>query len=283
MTFSIVARLDGGVPGIDGPAWGVAVASKFLAAGAAVPSATAGAGAVASQAYANLAYHEQARLLLADGAFAAAVVAALTDDDELAAQRQVGIVDAVGGSATFTGGECFDWAGGVTGDGYAIQGNILTGPEVVEAMEHAWLAHPDEPLARRLLAALLAGDRAGGDSRGRQSAAVLVVAEGAGYGGGNDVSVDLRVDDHRDPVVELGRLLDIHQLLFGRPESTLPMTGEVAARLRAALDTLGYRDQDLEAALNAAAGIENLEERIVPGAVDPVVLEYLESLAAGDG
>ena len=282
MTFSIVARLDDGVPGIDGPAWGVAVASKFLAAGAVVPSAWAGTGAVASQAFANLRYHDQARALLTDGLSAPEVVAALTAGDDLAAQRQVGVVDAEGGSASFTGVECGDWAGGLTGEGYSIQGNMLTGADVVPAMEQAWLAHGDLPLSRRLAAALLAGDRAGGDRRGRQSAALLVVAPGAGYGGGSDVAVDLRVDDHRDPVVELERLLGIHELLFGRPETTWPLEGKIADRLRAALDALGYRQGDLEVALNAAAGVENLEERIVPGAVDPVVLDYLEARAAGN-
>jgi uncharacterized Ntn-hydrolase superfamily protein len=280
MTFSIVARMDDGVPGVFGPAWGVAVASKFLAAGAAVPGAWAGGGAMATQAYANLAYLVEGGRLLAGGATASDVVAVLTSSDDLSAQRQLGVVDAAGGSATFTGTECFRWAGGVTGTDYAIQGNILTGPEVVAAMETAWLGDPSAPLARRLVAALLAGDRAGGDSRGRQSAAVLVVADHAGYGGGNDVAVDLRVDDHRDPVVELTRLLDLHHLLFGRPESSLPMTGETAARLRRALDALGYQEPDLAAALVLAAGIENLEERLLPGAVDPVVLDYLEELAA---
>jgi uncharacterized Ntn-hydrolase superfamily protein len=280
MTFSIVARMADGVPGVPGPAWGVAVASKFLAAGSVVPGAWAGSGAIATQAFANLAYLPSGRRLLAAGDGAAAVVDAITSQDDDVDKRQVGVVDAIGGSATFTGLECFAWAGGRTGDGYAIQGNILTGPEVVEAMEQAWLADADAPMARRLVAALLAGDRAGGDRRGRQSAAVLVVADGAGYGGGSDVAVDLRVDDHRDPVVELGRLLDLHELVFGRPETTEPLSGETAERLRRALDALGYRDPDLEIALAAAAGVENLEERLVPGAVDPIVLEHLEALVA---
>jgi uncharacterized Ntn-hydrolase superfamily protein len=279
MTFSIVALLDGGVPGVPGPAWGVAVASKFLAAGAVVPGARAGVGAVATQALANVRYLPDGLAALAEGDSATDVLTALTSADASAGQRQAGVVDAVGRSATFTGGECFAWAGGVSGDGYAIQGNILTGPEVVQAMETAWHSGSG-PLADRLVAALLAGDRAGGDSRGRQSAAVLVVAEAAGYGGGNDVAVDLRVDDHADPVVELRRLLDVHTLLFGRPEQTLPLDAETSRRLRAALDALGFPDPDLQVALNAAAGIENLEERMVPDAVDVLVLEHLERLAA---
>jgi uncharacterized Ntn-hydrolase superfamily protein len=148
-------------------------------------------------------------------------------------------------------------------------------------MERAFLASdPADPLALRLHAALLAGDRAGGDSRGRQSAAILVGGVGAGYGGGSDIAVDLRVDDHPDPVVELGRLLRIHDLLFGKPTETWPLEGEAADRLRRALDTLGYADPDLTRALEHAAGVENLEERLVPGAIDPVVLVYLEERAS---
>jgi uncharacterized Ntn-hydrolase superfamily protein len=281
MTFSIVARLNDGIPGVAGPAWGVAVASKFLAAGAVVPGAWAGVGAVATQAFANVRYLPEGRALLVEGAPAADVLASLTSADDLAEQRQAGVVDAMGGSASFTGSDCFAWAGGVTSDGVAVQGNTLAGPQVIAAMHAAWLeSDQSTPLSRRLLAALTAGDRAGGDRRGRQSAALLVVGAGAGYGGGSDVAVDLRVDDHADPVVELARLLDIHELLFGHPESTLPLEGVTAERLRRALDALGFSDPDLERALEGAAGIENLEERLVPGAVDPVVLAHLERLAA---
>lgn len=275
MTFSIVARSD------DGARLGVAVASKFLAVGAAVPGARIGAGAIATQAWANLAYVPDGLALLEAGAGAQGAVDALTSADPQARDRQLGIVDASGGSASFTGEGCFPWAGGRTGPGYAIQGNILAGEEVVEAMESAWRDGSDLPLARRLLAALAAGDLAGGDRRGRQSAALLVLAPGGGYGGGSDVEVDLRVDDHADPVPELERLLGIHDLLFGRPVETLPLAGEPAARLRRALDALGWDDPDLERALLACAGVENLEERMVPGRLDPVVLAYLEDRAAG--
>ena len=275
MTFSIVARSP------DGERWGVAVASKFLAAGAVVPGVRAPLGAIATQSFANLRYLPDGFALLTDGRSAQEALDALVVADDGRAQRQAGIVDGLGRAATFTGGDCLPWAGGVTGSGYAIQGNILTGPEVVAEMERAFLASdPAEPLAVRLHAALLAGDRAGGDSRGRQSAAVLVGGVGAGYGGGSDIAVDLRVDDHDDPVVELGRLLRMHDLVFGRPTETWPVEGEVADRLRRALDALGYVDPDLEQALERAAGIENLEERLVPGAVDPVVLAYLEERAA---
>jgi len=275
MTFSIVAR------SAEGDRWGVAVASKFLAAGAVVPGVLAPLGAIATQSFANLRYLPDGFALLAEGRSAQEALDALIAADDGRDQRQAGIVDGQGGAATFTGADCMSWAGGVTGPGYAIQGNILTGPEVVAAMEAAFIASDTaEPLAHRLHAALLAGDRAGGDSRGRQSAAILVGGVGAGYGGGSDIAVDLRVDDHHDPVVELGRLLGIHHLLFGKPAESWPLEAETAERLRRALDALGYDDPDLERALERAAGVENLEERLVPGAVDPVVLAYLEDRAA---
>ena len=275
MTFSIVAR------SADGDRWGVAVASKFLAAGAVVPGVRAPLGAIATQSFANLRYIPDGFALLAEGRSAHEALESLVLDDEDHGQRQAGIVDGRGRAATFTGEDCLPWAGGVIGPGYAIQGNILTGPEVVSEMERAFLASDrSAPLAHRLHAALLAGDRAGGDSRGRQSAAVLVGGLGAGYGGGSDIAVDLRVDDHPDPVVDLGRLLRMHDLLFGKPTETWPLEGDVADRLRRALDALGYRDPDLLDALEHAAGVENLEERLVPGAVDPVVLTYLEERAA---
>ena len=275
MTFSIVAR------SAEGDRWGVAVASKFLAAGAVVPGVRAPLGAIATQSFANLRYLPDGFALLAEGRSAQEALDALIAADDGRDQRQAGIVDGQGGASTFTGADCMTWAGGVTGPGYAIQGNILTGPEVVAAMEAAFIASgAAEPLAHRLHAALLAGDRAGGDSRGRQSAAILVGGVGAGYGGGSDIAVDLRVDDHHDPVVELGRLLGIHDLLFGKPAESWPLEAETADRLRRALDALGYDDPDLERALERAAGVENLEERLLPGAVDPVVLAYLEDRAA---
>lgn len=273
MTFSIVAR------SADGSAHGVAVASKFLAVGAAVPAAAAGLGAIATQSYANLAYRPQGLALLATGVSAAGVIAGLTAADDGRDHRQAGVVAATGDGATFTGAGCHSWAGGVAGDGFAIQGNILTGPEVVAAMRDAWLAsEPAAPLARRLHAALLAGDRAGGDRRGRQSAALLVVAKGQGYGGTSDVVADLRVDDHADPTVELGRLLDLHALYFGKPDpaALLDLVGDLAEEVRARLAGLGHTGE-LDAALSAWAGVENLEERIVPGRVDPLVLAHLRS------
>jgi uncharacterized Ntn-hydrolase superfamily protein len=262
MTFSVVGRLD--------DALGVAVASKFLAVGAAVPAAEVGVGAVATQSYANLAYRPDGLAMLRSGRTAQETLDALTAADEGRDQRQAGVVDATGRAATFTGAGCHEWAGGRTGDGYAVQGNILTGPEVVEAMEAAWLASSG-PLPDRLLAALAAGDEAGGDQRGRQSAALLVVRPQSGYGGQSDVEVDLRADDHPAPVGELRRLLDLHRLYFGKPDpaTLLDLEGELAAEVRRRLDALGYPT------LEDWAGVENYEERMVPGKVDPLVLAKL--------
>jgi uncharacterized Ntn-hydrolase superfamily protein len=274
MTFSIVAR------SADGVAHGVAVASKFLAAGAAVPAAEAAVGALATQSYANLAYRPQGLALLRTGTAAADVVAGLTAADPDRESRQLGVVGRTGDGATYTGSGCHGWAGGRIGDGYAIQGNILTGPEVAAAMETAWLASdPAGALAYRLLAALRAGDGAGGDRRGRQSAALYVVAPGQGYGGSSDIVVDLRVDDHPDPCAELARLLDIHTLLFGKPDpaTLLPLRDAVADEVRALLTARGHTASDLDAALSDWAGIENLEERMVPGHIDPLVLTHLRT------
>jgi len=282
MTFSIVAR------SADGGALGVAVASKFLGAGAAVPAALADVGAVATQSYANLAYRPQALALLGTGVAAIETVAALIAADAGPVDhRQVGVVGATGDGATFTGPACHDWAGGAAGDGYAIQGNMLAGPGVVADMRARWLAESGQSrLAYRLLAALRAGDLAGGDRRGRQSAALLVVAKGMGYGGASDVMVDLRVDDHPDPVTELARLLEMHTLYFERPDpATLidldsPTGAEVRERLAAAGHPAGPTLAELDEALASWAGIENLEERVVAGAIDPLVLSHLRAGAA---
>jgi uncharacterized Ntn-hydrolase superfamily protein len=277
VTFSIVAR------SADGKALGVAVASKFLGVGAAVPAVLADIGAVATQSYANLAYRPQALALLSSGVSAPFTVQALiAGDSGLVPQRQVGVVGASGPGATFTGGECYPWAGGVAGDGYAIQGNMLAGPAVVDAIEAAWQSAPSLSFPYRLLEALGAGDEAGGDRRGRQSAALLVAAKGLGYGGTSDIWVDLRVDDHPDPVAELLRLMELHTLYFERPdpETLIPLSGEVAAEVRTSLTTLGETDPDLDRALASWAGIENLEERLVAGVIDPLVLDQLRAAVA---
>jgi uncharacterized Ntn-hydrolase superfamily protein len=266
MTFSVVAR------SADGSRWGVAVASRFLAAGGAVPAAEAGAGALATQSLANLGYRPQGLALLRSGLSAAAVVAALTAADDQRDSRQLGVVDAAGGSASFTGAGCYAWAGGATGPGYAIQGNMLAGPQVVAEMERAWQDAGDgTSLARRLLAALAAGDAAGGDRRGRQSAALLVVDLAAGRGQGADVALDLRVDDHPRPVEELGRLVALGELYFGAPDpaAVLPLEGDVAAEVEGRLRTLGHTS------LTTWMEIENYEARLVAGGIDPVVLERL--------
>ena len=279
MTFSIVARAA------DGGALGVAVASKFLGAGAAVPAALADVGAVATQSYANLAYRPQALALLGTGVPAAETVAGLiAADSGPVDHRQVGVVGTDGPGATFTGPACHEWAGGAAGDGFAIQGNMLAGPQVVERMRAAWLAGTDQArLAYRLLDALRAGDAAGGDRRGRQSAALLVVAKGQGYGGTSDVLVDLRVDDHPDPVTELARLLGLHSLYYERPDpaTLLGLDGAIGAEVRDRLAALGHpagpAPADLDEALASWAGIANLEERIVAGRIDPLVLELLRA------
>ncbi len=265
MTFSIVAHADG--------QWGVAVASKFLAVGAAVPAAAWDVGAVATQAWANLAYRPEGLALLREGRAAPDVMEALIGRDPMREHRQLGVVDRYGEAATWTGAECNAWAGDLTGPGYATQGNILTGPEVLEAVASTYEASTG-PLAARLLQALLAGDRAGGDRRGRQSAALLVVSEAGGYGGGSDVLVDLRADDHPDPVPELVRLLELHTLYFGKPETVLPLEGELAAEVTTRLTQLGH------ASLEEWAGIENFEERLVPDGIDALVLAELRKATA---
>jgi uncharacterized Ntn-hydrolase superfamily protein len=279
VTFSIV-----GWDPFAGPEWGVAVASKFLSVGAIVPWAKAGVGAIATQAFANIAYGPEGLAYLESGLDASATVAALLDGDDLRSRRQVGIVDAQGGTATNTGDACFEWAGGQAGMGYACQGNILTGPEVVEAMM-ASFESSEGTLARRLSSALAAGDSAGGDLRGRQSAALLVVRSGGGYAGVSDVAVDLRVDDHADPMAELGRLMDVHELLFPNPAALewVEITSPLPAKIRRALtargiDTgsgRGYSD-DLRAALWSWVGMENLEHRWSDEAqIDRTVLDIL--------
>lgn len=210
-TFSIVAR-DPKTGDL-----GIAVASRFLAVGAVVPWARAGIGAVATQSFANVAYGPDGLALLATGKSAADALEMLTKADERAAFRQAGVVDAKGRAATFTGERCKPWAGGKTGEGWAAQGNLLAGAEVLESMGKAFdkaRTSGEGELAEWLVAALAAGDAAGGDKRGRQSAALLVVRAKGGYAGGNDRYVDLRVDDHASPAKELRRLLELHRTVF---------------------------------------------------------------------
>lgn len=281
MTFSIVGC------DLRTSEWGVAVASKFLAVGAVVPWAQGGVGAIATQSYANTAYGPQGLQLMRDGQSAREVIDTLVAGDAGRAQRQVGVVDARGRSATHTGDECMAWAGGRTGRGYAAQGNILAGPAVVDGMADSFEASDGQPLGERLIAALLAGDEAGGDRRGKQSAALKIVSPGRGYAGFNDIAMDLRVDDHAEPVQELRRLLDLHLLLFGQTpdDQKLPLTGPLAAEVHDLLVRAGYPpssgENGLNEALRAWVGAENLEERWWGGdTLDPVVLARLRVVAA---
>ena len=257
---------------LDAGQWGVATESKFLAVGSVVPWAEAHVGAIATQSYANPQYGPDGLALLREGLSAAEVVDRLTSADEGRAQRQLGIVDALGRAATFTGEECHEWAGGRVGTGYAAQGNILVSAATVDALAETFEATAGASLAERLLDSLAAAQEAGGDRRGQQSAALLVVERNGGYAGLSDVLVDLRTDDHEHPVVELRRLFELHQALFG----TTPRSEwiEVGDTLRAEIDErlarLGYER------LEDWAGVENLEERVDGvDAVDPVVLAAL--------
>jgi uncharacterized Ntn-hydrolase superfamily protein len=277
VTFSIVA-FDR-----ETESCGVAVASKCLAVGHAVPWGAADAGAIATQALANLSYGPDGLALLRAGGTAPEVVAELVGPDELGARRQLGVVDLAGRAANHTGEECLPWAGGVVDGEVAVQGNILAGEHVVSAMLDAYRAGGNEPLVRRLLRALEAGDAAGGDRRGKQSAAVRVWQAGAAYGGGLDMAVDLRTDDHDEPVAELARLVDLHYLYFCRPEpgTLLELDGELEQEVASGLVVLGYEPElGFEEAFGRWVGTENFEERDVPGKIDPLVLEHLRRQAA---
>ncbi|MHB8890488.1 MAG: DUF1028 domain-containing protein [Candidatus Limnocylindrales bacterium] len=313
VTYSIVAR-----DGVTGDL-GVAVQSRFLAVGSVVPWARAGVGAIATQSYANVGYGPDGLALLAGGSDAEDTLAALVELDQLRAQRQAGVVDAHGGSASYTGRSCFAWAGGRTGPGYAAQGNILAGAAVVDALADTFEAG-SLPFPELLVACLAAADAAGGDRRGRQSAALLVVREGGGYGGGNDRWIDLRVDDHADPVAELARLLDLTHLYMERPTPAelIALDVPLAGELRDALGRLGWDpatagsshfvpmwpdeveaeqerpftgdprplpdgwDAAWQERLLAWMAVENLEERTAaPGWIDPKVLAHLRGAARG--
>jgi uncharacterized Ntn-hydrolase superfamily protein len=274
-TYSIVACDR------DRAQWGVATQSKFLAVGSVVPWAEAQVGAVATQSYANPRYGPDGLALLRQGVPAEEVVRRLTEADEGREHRQLGVVDARGGAATYTGGECQDWAGGRTGDGYAAQGNILVSVETVDALAETFEGSRGRPLAERLLDCLDAAQAAGGDRRGQQSAALLVVEKDAGYAGLSDVVVDLRADDHERPLEELRRIYGLHDALFGRTpkDEWLDVDADLRAELTERLAKAGYAGE-LEQALSDWAGTENYEMR-VEGAeqVDPVVLDALRRMS----
>ena len=254
--------------------WGVAVQSKFLAVGSVVPWAEPEVGAIATQAYANPRYGPDGLALLREGLSAGEVVERLTAADGGRDERQLGVVDASGASAAWTGSGCLDWAGNRTGESYSAQGNILVSGETVDALADTFEANSGRPLAERLLEALAAAQAAGGDSRGQQSAALLVVERNGGYAALSDVLVDLRVDDHERPIDELARVYELHQQLFGRTPERLWLTleGELRAEVEERLGRLGYDS------LESWASVENLEERVDgEDAIDPIVLEALRA------
>ncbi len=264
---------------------GIAVESKFLGVGAVVPWARAGVGAIATQSWANTSYGPKGLELLAQGQSPDEVMAALTGLDDHRALRQVGIVDAKGRTATFTGNECFAWAGGLTGPNYACQGNILVSAATVQALAQTFEATTGG-LWDRLVAALAAGQAAGGDSRGQESAALLVVREGGGYAGFNDRFIDLRVDDHPRPIEELTRLLDLHKLYLFKtnPEDIMPIDEAIARELQSLLMRAGdytgplhgTYDEATRKAFYTFSMRENLEDRWVEGAqIDGVVLRFI--------
>jgi uncharacterized Ntn-hydrolase superfamily protein len=282
MTFSIVAYDP------DTEALGVAVASKFLAVGAVVSWAQAGAGAVATQALAKIGFGPNGLALMTQGKSAQETLADLLAADPGRDDRQIGIVDAHGGAAAYTGARCFDWAGHYVGAGFTCQGNILVGGQVVGALADTFTATKGA-LERRLMAALIAGDQSGGDKRGRQGAGLLVVKPNGGYGGDTDRYLDLRVDDDPDPVTRLSGLLDMHHVFFGapQPEDRLPITPDIARELQTMNRIGGYATTEADGDWNDASkqafwalvGNENLEERwnidVDPDGIDRVALNYL--------
>ena len=265
-TYSIVAC------DLEEKHWGVAVQSKFLAVGSVVPWAEPQVGAIATQAYANPSYGPNGLALLREGLSANEVVERLTSEDAGRDQRQLGVIDANGGSASWTGRRCNDWAGHRNGAGYAAQGNILVGEETVTALATTFEANAQLPLAQRLIDCLAAAQAAGGDRRGQQSASLLVVEKEGGYAGLSDILVDLRVDDHERPIQELRRIAGLHSRLFGLSprKDWLPLEGDLRTEVDERLARLGYDS------LDDWAGVENLEERVDgEDAIDPVVLDAL--------
>jgi uncharacterized Ntn-hydrolase superfamily protein len=286
LTFSIAA-IDP-----DEHAAGVAVASKFLGAGAYVPFVAADAGAVATQAFAKLGFGPDGLDRMRSGQSPSEALQAMLEPDSLAAHRQVGLVDLEGRAAAHTGSDCIAWAGHIVGDGFTVQGNILTGPDVLEAMAAAYRSATGE-LADRLLAALIAGDAAGGDRRGRQSAALSVAKPNGGYGGDTDRYLDLRVDDHPTPATELSRLLDLHRLYFRRPtpDQMQPVTPDIAREIQQLIKASGDYAGEVSGNWDSASrqafwdwvSRENLEERWsirgTPQMIDDVTLAYVRSKA----
>lgn len=258
---------------------GLGVQSKFLAVGGLMAFPRTGVGAVASQSFADVTFGPRGLELLASGLDPQAVLDQLLGPDDARESRQVGIVDASGRSASFTGGECFEHASSETGPGYACQGNIMANERVVPAMAMAFEAASGD-FPERLLESLRSAQREGGDRRGQESAALLVAKAGGGYGANHDRYIDLRVDDHPEPIEELARLLDLHRLYLERPreDEILAVDPELEAEIRETLTALGWvkTGGDVWDALSDYMGWQNLEERWVGrGRIDPRVLEYL--------
>jgi uncharacterized Ntn-hydrolase superfamily protein len=277
MADPLVATYSIAACDLEAQQWGAAVQSKFPAVGSVVPWAEPEVGAIATQAYANPSYGPNGLALLREGLSASEVVERLTSEDEGRDDRQLGVVDAHGGSASWTGPGCNEWAGGRTGSGYAAQGNILVGEETVAALASTFEGNSQLPLVRRLLDCLTAAQTAGGDRRGQQSASVLVVQRNGGYAGLSDSLVDLRVDDHEQPIDELRRIYGIHRRLFevSPREDWLPLEGDLRAEVEERLGRLGHDS------LDGWAAVENLEERVDGSdAIDPVVLEALREATA---
>lgn len=281
-TFSVIAYDP------DEQSWGVAVASKFLAAGAVVSWAKAGVGAVATQSYAKVSFGADGLDLMAQGQPASDALTTLLQADDHAETRQVALIDAQGTVAAHTGAACHEWAGHRTGKHFSVQGNILTGAEVLDAMADSFQNAQGE-LSDRLVSALRAAESAGGDKRGKQSAAVLVVKEKGGYGGDNDRYIDLRVDDHEQPVKKLWQLLESHHLFFGNVKTggAIPIDATIARELQEIMLEQGYMggqvngewDDITKQAFWVLVGNENLEERwnlqVESDKIDPVILDYL--------
>ncbi|MDR4935420.1 DUF1028 domain-containing protein [Rossellomorea marisflavi] len=275
MTYSIIAHDP------ETHEWGIAVQSKFLAVGSVVPFAKAGIGAIATQSYANTAYGPEALRLLEEGKTAEETLELITKDDPERHLRQVGTIDAHGNPATYTGEGCYDWAGGLTGKHVAVQGNILVDEQTVQAMLDTFEAASGS-LADRLLTALSAGQDAGGDSRGMQSAALLVVKDEGGYGGFNDRYIDLRVDDHPLPIKELQRIFRMHQLYFKQSDSgrVVLIEGTLRDELDRELTRLGYKDpqKSLHQSLTDYLHTENFEMREQDESyIDLDVLDFMKN------
>jgi uncharacterized Ntn-hydrolase superfamily protein len=312
VTYSIVARDP------ETGDLGVAVQSKFLAVGATVPWARAGVGAIATQAFANVAYGPDGLALLADGHPADDVLQLLVAADDRREQRQAGVLDVSGRAATHTGSDCLAWAGGRTGENFAAQGNILADAAVVDGIADTFLAG-GQPFPELLVACLAAAEAAGGDRRGSESASLLIVRDASGFGGGNDRWIDLRVDQHDDPVGELGRVLAFQRLYYDHPEPAdlVQLDEATATEIRSLLERIGggpggrfgsvYRqmsgeppeddphpavgeprafpanwDDAWQLALTEWMDVENLEARLAaPGWVDPRVVEILRTRQSG--